>query len=158
MLLRSTWALSFLLFFNACALLKALEPKSHSLFIKMLEQPLTSLRAIVVAQMPVGQRSMSSNGRELVSRYFVPGKDGTYRDGEKANERYFVQYTLLGDMRPYEIEVQVLKEKRILHGTEFVYEVYGPDDRLTKELHDRLRKELTKRREERNVIDDFRVY
>jgi hypothetical protein len=52
----------------------------------------------------------------------------------------------------------VIHERRIIRSGDPSFEVVGYDDRLIQEIESRLRRELTKRREERNIIDDFRVY
>jgi len=139
---------------SGCASMMA---NRQSKFIKEIDWPLPQIRIAIAAQIPIGQRSISQNGRELTSEYFVPARDG-YKDGAEASNRYYVQYTVLGDRRPYDIEILVTSERRTLKGNDFVYLKHGHDDRLTAELAARLAKELSKRREDRNIIDDFRVY
>lgn len=147
--------LSFLvLSLSGCASMMA---NRQSKFIKEIDWPLPQIRMAIAAQIPIGQRTISQNGRELVSEYFVPARDG-FKEGDQATNRYYVQYTVLGDRRPYDVEILVTHERRTLKGNDFVYTTYGHDDRLTAELAERLRKELSKRREDRNIIDDFRVY
>lgn len=134
-----------------------LQQNPHSLYIKGVEWPLTEIRAVAASQLPIGQSSVSSNGRELRSKYFYPAKD-EYKDGENSNDRYFVEYTILGDQRPYDVEVSVVHERKAVRDGGVRYIRIGHDDRLTRELYEKLRTELTKRREDRNIIDDFRVY
>ena len=64
----------------------------------------------------------------------------------------------MGDSRPYAVEVFVTREKRVLRGDDFTYAVVGHDSRLAKELAARIQEQLSKRREDRNIIDDFRVF
>lgn len=130
----------------------------HARYIKEVDWPITNIRAAISAQMPVPHKSISSNGREITSQYFAPAGADNYKDGENATVRYYVQYAVLGDRRPYNIEILVTRERRVLRGTSFVYENLGPDQRMTLQFAERLRKELTKRREDRNIIDDFRIY
>lgn len=100
---------------------------------------------------------MSSNGRELRSLPFVVGKND-YKDGDKANDRFVLVITILGDSRPYDVEVSVVHERKILRQGLPTNVAIGYDDGLTRELYNKLQVELTKRREDRNIIDDFRVY
>ncbi|MBX3020521.1 MAG: hypothetical protein KF799_02490 [Bdellovibrionales bacterium] len=144
------------LFMTGCALMQA--PR-QSKFIKEVDWPITQIRGLISSQIPVGTRSVSSNGREILSEYFVPGrKVEQYKDGHEATDRYYVQYTILGDRRPYDIAIIVTHQRRMLKGDEFIYQTMGYHDQFTQELAERLRRELSKRREERNIIDDFRVY
>lgn len=123
-----------------------------------VDVPLAELRATIVSLLPVGLAAGSSNGRELTSKYFVPGPVNTYKPGGDASQRYVAKIILLGDHRPYDVEVLVTAEHRQLSGNIFRYVGYGADARLTKQLLERFQRELAKRREDRNVIDDFRVY
>jgi hypothetical protein len=52
----------------------------------------------------------------------------------------------------------VSHEKRVLRGNAFDYVIVGHDVQLAKELEAKLRAELARRREDRNIIDDFRVF
>jgi hypothetical protein len=146
--------LLLILSLSGCAIM---QPNKHSKFIEELNVPVVSLRSTIVAQLPVSQKSISSNGREIVTRDFCP-KGDTFKEGECVNDRYHVEYTVLGDQQPYNIEVLVQHERRVLEADKFIWKAGIPDDRLTSQMVERLRKELTKRREDRNVIDDFRVY
>jgi len=130
----------------------------NALRINEVDWPLGEIRAVVASLLPAGQRGMSPNGRELLSRHFVlEGRSG-YKPAGDATERYFAQFLILGDRRPYDVEILVTQERRVLRGNQFTYVVTGYDTRLAKELERKLRTELTKRREDRNIIDDFRVY
>ena len=149
--------LSFVQILAGCAALQSIGTNKHSRFIREVDWPVTEIRAVAFAQMPLGEGSVSTNGRELTSKYFITSGD-RFKDGEEAVDRYLARFTILGDRRPYDVEVLVIHERRVLRGNEFVYAPIGHDARLTRLLEERLRKELTKRREDRNVIDDFRVY
>ncbi|NJL23990.1 MAG: hypothetical protein HC902_01575, partial [Calothrix sp. SM1_5_4] len=63
-----------------------------------------------------------------------------------------------GIVAPYDVEVVVTRERRVLRGERFTYVVVGVEEDLTQQLGQQLRGELTKRREDRNIIDDFRAY
>lgn len=122
-----------------------------------VEAALTEIRTVVGAVVPVGLRGVSPNGREMFSRHFIVTKD-RYKPAADALERYYAQITILGDRRPYDIEILVVHEKRVLRDDRFTYVISGYSQDLARELVQNIRKELSKRREERNVVDDFRVY
>lgn len=126
--------------------------------IPALDWPLGELRAVAASVLPTGQRAISPNGRELLSRHFVLEGSKGYKPAGDATERYFASILVLGDRRPYDVEISVTLERRVLRGQQFTYVVEGYDTRLAKELEKKLRLELTKRREDLNIIDDFRVF
>lgn len=129
----------------------------QALRIRNVDASVSDLRAVVSTVVPVGIRAVSSNGRELVSKHFVVLKD-RYRAAADATDRYYAQITILGDRRPYDVEILVAHEQRVLRNDRFTYIIVEYDQNLARELEVKLREELTKRREERNVIDDFRVF
>lgn len=129
----------------------------YSLRMRDIDASLSDIRAVVGAILPIGLRAVSPNGRELVSKHFVVSKD-RYKAAADAIERYYAQVTVLGDRRPYDVEILVAHEQRVLRGNAFVYVIAGYDYDLARELEVKVRQELTKRREDRNIIDDFRVF
>lgn len=144
---------------TACSTLDRLETPSYASKISNIERPLSYLQRLAVAALPTGMRGNSSNGREYDSNYFIPDQSGGYKlASEKAPERYTVRITVLGDERPYAMSVIVTKERRILDSGEFTYQPNGHDTRMAKELAGKIRERLSKRREELNIIDDFRAY
>ena len=144
-----------ILMFAGCA---SLETNPDSTILHEVSVPLAELRALLVAQLPMGMAWASDNGRELTSKFFVPGPANTYKAGAEANTRYSARIALLGDRRPYEVEILVSTERRAVRGNVIRYVKAGPESRLTKQLVERIQHELAKRRDDHNVIDDFRVY
>lgn len=98
-------------------------------------------------------RVVSENKREFTSNYFSRKKDPNF-DPAKSKERLFAKFTILGDRRPYDIQVQVFIEQR----TDGTYEEVGLDDVFTDQIATELKRQLTKRPGDRNVIDDFRAF
>ena len=126
--------------------------------IQDVDKPISDIRVAISEVLPAGQRTMSPNGREIQSRHFLPDGKGGFKPADDALERYFAHLAILGDRRPYQIEILVTHEKRVTRGSQYTFIVDRYDKRLAKDLAKRLRLELTKRREDRNIIDDFRVY
>lgn len=111
-----------------------------------------SRRAIVGV---IGEpRSISQNGREIVSQYYDK-KNKTIEKMDMAKERYYSHLTILGDRRPYDIQVEVLVEGRNEDGG---FDVVDQDDEKAGILAERLRQALNQSRDTRNVIDDFRSF
>jgi hypothetical protein len=131
---------------------------SYAIRINDLQFPLLELQSLVASTIPVGLRNTSENGREFYSKYFIVESPDNYKPAAEATERYTATYIVLGDGRPYDIEISVSHEKRVLQGQNFDYVSTGYDKRLANELANKLRYQLTKRREDRNIIDDFRVF
>lgn len=71
----------------------------------------------------------------------------------------YAKVVVLGDRRPYDLEVFVVRERRVATGQgPGSYETVGNDQRLAKVVMARITESLAKRREDRNFIDDFRVF
>ncbi len=150
-------ALALVVFATACSSLARLETPKYASRIEKIEMPLQSLQQLVVGSLPVGLSGASSNGREFTSVNFILDQ-GMYKAARDALDRYWARILVLGDSRPYAVEVFVTREKRVLRGDDFTYAVVGHDSRLAKELAARIQEQLSKRREDRNIIDDFRVF
>lgn len=114
-----------------------------------------NIRKIVVAQLPGGAKRISPNGREFTSGYFVPDVTKTSIDATKDGERAYAFVKILGASRPYSINVQVFVEVRESSGR---YVQDGLDQKLTQEIAQRIRDSLANRREDQNIIDDFRAF
>jgi hypothetical protein len=130
----------------------------NAMKVQDIDWPLGELRAVAASVLPVGQRAASPNGREILSRHFTLEGARGYKPAGDATERYFASILILGDRRPYNVEILVTLERRVLRGNQFTYVIEGFDARLAKELERKFRLELTKRREDLNIIDDFRVF
>lgn len=125
--------------------------------IANLDFPVGQLQKIVVGNLPTGLRMTSPNGREFFSRYYViVGQK--YKAASDSLDRFSAQIMVLGDRRPYDIEVSVIREQRVQRGTGFDYQVVGHDQDQAKKLADKIHDRLTKRREDLNIIDDFRAF
>ncbi len=99
-------------------------------------------------------RSVSRNQREIVSGYFSERSDDTDFDPEKSKFRLWARFIILGDRRPYDIEIHVFKEQRI----KGKYQLIGPEPKMGQKLVSELKEKLNQSLENRNIIDDFRVF
>lgn len=148
---------SLTILISACATIDRMETPKYAVRIENLELPLLSLQHMVSGIVPIGTARTSSNGREFTSKNFILDQ-GSYKPAGEAITRYWAKITVKGSQRPYAIEVFVAREQRVLKGDDFTYEVVGHDRRLAKEIADKIKDTLAKRREDRNIIDDFRVF
>jgi hypothetical protein len=103
----------------------------------------------------IGQpRATSENGREMLSKYY--DRKGNSEDQIKtARERLSTHVTILGDRRPYDIQIEVVVEIRDREG---VYQVVEKDDVRADKIAQDVQKALVQSRDNRNIIDDFRPY
>ncbi|MFS4458973.1 hypothetical protein [Bdellovibrio sp. HCB2-146] len=99
-------------------------------------------------------RSVSQNGRELESKYYDK-KNMAIEKMDMARERYFTHVTILGDRRPYDVQVEVLIEARVEDGR---FELVDRDDGRAAVVAEKIRVALNQSRDNRNVIDDFRSF
>lgn len=144
------------LFLIACAALLGFNERAE--LISNVDSSISDIRSMISTVIPVGQRAISPNGREILSVHFVLNSKGEPRPAAEAVERWFARYLILGDRRPYNIEVYATRERRFMKNGQYSYEPYASEPRLAKRLAKALQTELTKRREDRNIIDDFRVF
>lgn len=104
----------------------------------------------------IGQpRTTSENGREMVSKYY--DRKGT-KDEEQmktVRERFSTHITILGDRRPYDIQIEVVVEIRDHDGK---YQVVERDEARAQAISIEIQKALVQSRDNRNLIDDFRAY
>src|SRR5437868_4344362 len=116
---------AFVFFISACSSMGMGSPK-YALVIKNVDWPLLELQSLVAYMVPTGLRSPSANGREFYSKHFV--LDGPkYKLAGDAAERFTATITVLGDSRPYDIEIFVTREKRVLRASGFDYVEVGHD-------------------------------
>lgn len=123
--------------------------------VLLKETPLnvSETRRVIVSV--IGEpRALSQNGRELSSQYY-DRKQSEIKKMEMARERLYTHITVLGDRRPYDVQVEVLVESRNQEGA---FELVGNDDSRAAVIADKLKKALNQSRDKRNVIDDFRSF
>jgi hypothetical protein len=119
-----------------------------------LNYALADLQRLCINALPLGKRFESLNNREYYSEYFVT-KGGEFESAQGKNFRMTVHIILLGDRRPYKIQISVPVEKRMSNGH---YQLVKYDEGLAKMISRRMSSALHKRRDDRNIIDDFRVF
>lgn len=99
-------------------------------------------------------RSISQNGREIVSQFYDK-KNKNIEKMDMARERYYTHVIVLGDRRPYDVQVEVLVEGRNEDGG---FDLLDRDDDRAGVIAEKIRQSLNQSRDNRNVIDDFRSF
>jgi hypothetical protein len=113
-----------------------------------------AVKTVVVKNLPGGIVRESDNGRTMTSAYFDPESLKIENEKKPLKVHAFVTIVIFGTSRPYSVDVKAFKEEQRKDG----YESLGEDPDLTNRLAERLRAALADRREDRNIIDDFRVF
>lgn len=127
--------------------------------IENLDLPVHELQKAVEINLPLGRRQVSPNGREYLSDFFIVGKNGKLQPAGHATDRLYAHIFVLGDRRPYTLQIAVVRERK-MGGDSYnaKFEKYATDERIAKLLAKRIQTTLSKRRDDRNIIDDFRVF
>ncbi|MEN0057781.1 MAG: hypothetical protein AAGB31_03010 [Bdellovibrio sp.] len=123
--------------------------------VLLRETPLgvSETRRAIVSVM--GQpRAVSENGREILS-HFYDKKHKKIEKMDMARERYYTHVKVLGDRRPYDVQVEVFIESRNAEGE---FDLTGRDDGQAEIIAEKIQQALNQSRDSRNVIDDFRSF
>ncbi len=127
---------------------------SGTVSIDDLDISISDLQKAVHESLPAKSRGQSASGREFKTVYFVQ-KKGEFEEVEGGLYRSYASIEIHGDRRPYSIVVQVPVEKRTSEGH---YELFKYDEGTARVITRRIQKALHERREDRNIIDDFRAF
>jgi len=117
------------------------------------------LRKAVRNSVPLGTRQVSEGGMRFTSKYFRVGKK-SFLKPLNSDVRLFAEIWIRGDRRPYTIEISVIKQKlsQSSQVTLESFQIVGTDQKVGQLIKRRIIKQLSKRREDLNIIDDFRVF
>ncbi len=120
--------------------------------IKNVNRPLRMLQDVASQTAPGGVRHVSTNQRVFTSKYFPP-QGAWSKDAENESERAFAQIFILGDRRPYTVEVRAFVETK--EGGDY-RQTRAPE--LAQRVAQRYQSLLANRRKDRDLIDDFRPF
>lgn len=127
--------------------------RTGGVFLRETPLNVSETRRIIVSV--IGEpMSISQNGRELMSHYYDK-KNIRIEKMATVKERFHSRVTILGDRRPYDIQVEVVVERRNPDGN---FDLLGQDDGRANGIAEKIRKALNQSRDSRNVIDDFRSF
>lgn len=124
---------------------------------------LAEIQKATARTLPGGIREISTNEREYLSRYFLPNAKVVQPEyAINAPLRAYAKIVILGDRRPYQINVEVFTERRVgfrnNNREDPIFEHSGQDAALAANLAQKLKGLLIKGRDNRNLIDDFRPF
>jgi hypothetical protein len=142
----------FSLFLFASAALNGCQTRRYAM--ENVQIPYVVVKQTIMKTMPGGVRSSSPNGREMISNYFAPRN--FYQEATDKPERAYARVVILGSSRPFRLDIQGLREARERGSRTYVD--LGEDPELTRLLVQYFKDALADRREDRNVIDDFRAF
>ncbi len=138
--------------------------------IEDLNYSLIDLQKGISAVVPKGIGMISENRRVFTSKYFDPNSiEGVRRKSNASlygRERGSVVMTILGDSRPYVIDVDVIIEEdtsgeESKKNDDFIegkFVVLEHDERLAKYFRNRLANYLARLERNKNIIDDMRPF
>jgi hypothetical protein len=121
--------------------------------LKDQDKSLNLIRTTIQNMMAPRPRNISQNLREYTSQFFSR-KDEANFDPQSASERAYALFVILGDRRPYHVDITVFIERR--QGSRYIK--VGTDRKLAQELLVELRTRLHQSQEDRNLIDGFRAF
>lgn len=126
--------------------------------LRNVDKPTIEIKRGIIKALPVSLKSSSEDSREYVSVPFVRyGKK--IREARNELQRAYAQVIIKGERRPYTIEVIVpVEEATTPNSVQKNFQVIGYDERIAKIILARLKAYLEQRREDTNLVDDFRVF
>jgi hypothetical protein len=129
---------------------------SGTLSSEPLNSPLNEIYAAVEASLTMGIQSYSENRREITTRPFIVNQSSeAKKHGQR--ERGRAKVTILGNERPYTVEVVVTIEVAE-KGSENEYTTSRYDKGLANTLLRNILATIQKYGRDKNVIDDFRSF
>ncbi len=144
-------AINFLKLLGVAVLLTDLGCAS-GVTVKDLNRSLIEIKSAIVKVIGDPEKT-SPNNREFTSRYYPPAPDFKF-DPMKSKMRLKAKITLLGDRRPYDLQVEVFREVKTSEG----YSDPELDLKYSRDLSLDIRGKLHQSRDDRNFIDDFRPF
>lgn len=127
--------------------------------IEDVNKPLATISRAVRSSLPLGTQTMSKDGKRFQSKKFTVAKR-KFLKPLNSSLRYYADILVRGDRRPYSVEITVFREIRQKGSAtsidSFVRD--GTDQKLANLIRKRIIKQLSKRREDMDIIDDFRVF
>ncbi len=129
--------------------------------IRGVDIPRSDLNRIVEASLPLGRRLSQDQGRVFLSNYFAVGEGRGLIPADNLPERFFAEVAIVGDRRPYLVDIRVYKEVRRPQASGLARDSYqrrGSNKEFAQLVRQRIEMNLSQRREGFNLIDDFRAF
>ena len=159
-----------ILFLCVCVFYCSLLVSCMSYYSKRkLYHPINIIQSAVKKNLPEGVGWVSTNHREIHSKYFHPGNyDKKYKSSRRRAFRAKAHVLILGDMRPYHLMVRVYLETRVSDSSRGLYSqadlaagkwVYiGKEGNIAKRLGEKIYDYIIKTDRDWDLIDNFRPY
>lgn len=132
-------------------------PPPQTVVIKELNVPLRQIKKAVASALPGGIRRKSDNGRTFDSHYIsMSGKRWDPLSTER--ERAWASVTILGDRRPYRLEILVSSEVRETKDPlDLDFKPYRRSKKWGRRISERI-VDYLKNKKKNSIFDDFRAF
>lgn len=125
-----------------------------------LDYSLANIYTAIEHTLSMGIQKNSENHREFYSRPFLVTQEPDSKK-EGYHDRGVAKVLVLGDSRPYTVEVEVSVERGTKGGgkkqeVEYSHDHY--DKKLAKKILDGIMRRLDRRQHDENIIDDFKPF
>lgn len=149
---RSLCLVIYLLTMVSCA-------STKKAYIEDMKTPIVRIKAAIKASLPMGKRTTEKGARIYYSNYFRNIK-GQVIDAKRLSVRSYAKVTILGDRRPYSVEIEVIKQKKTGKDSNYnsIFKDVGRSKAFALAIRRKILKYLSKSRGGSDFIDDFRVF
>lgn len=121
--------------------------------VRNMDRSLLVIQNLISQSFPEGPAKVLRKGRLFVSKPFVI-EDGMPVPAGRAPNRYYVRVFIRGVQRPYTLDIEGMEERLTKQG----FRTVGRSAWIAKGMARVIHRKLTKRREQLNIIDDFRPF
>lgn len=126
--------------------------------IRDLKVPLRWIMKSAAYALPGGIRASSENRRVFKSKY-IDLNGNRWDVLSKSLNRAYIEIAILGDLRPYIVEVSAIVEERASDSPlDQDFKRAGSSRPLAERIAKRMENYLEDRRKSQNLIDDFRAF
>ena len=131
---------------------------ASTVVIDEVKAPLRRIMQSAAYALPGGILKSSENRRVFKSRY-IDLNGNRWDVLSKSKHRSSIEISILGDRRPYVIEVSAIVEERKSDSPlDQSFEEVGQSRKLAEKIAGKLANHLEDRRKRRNLIDEFRAF
>ncbi len=138
-------ALGFSVMIGACALMSPASLEDQNVSVSQIKNAVVSVAGDI--------RKLEGGGRIIYTTYFDRSRK-ILLFNEKPGVRYFSIVRVIGDRRPYDIDVEVVRET-LVRGT---YVETGSDEEIATAFSQDLAEKLKIEKTGKSVVDDFKAF
>jgi len=121
--------------------------------IQDVDKPIKLIRYSILQAFPGGKASEGHKGRLFISKVFSVKRGRLVQ--EHGRYQYVAEVWIRGPRKPYTLDIEAF---RVVRSKKAKYQRMDTDQRIAKVMSKAIHKELSKRRKDLNIIDDFRAF